>query len=82
MDFQEYKEQFDTLKAAYQVSDADLDIWDQIKDLHLELSATYGEYYEQASTTQTKIAKKEALKQAEQFSQLAEEIHNFLHSKN
>ena len=80
MNFQEYREEFDRLKAAYQVSDADLDIWDEIKDLHLELSATYGEYYEQAATTQTKIAKKEALKQAEVFSKLAEEIHTFLHN--
>ena len=79
MDFQNYKEQFDTLKKEYQSSDTDLDTWDQIKDLHLVLSATYGEYYEQASNTNSKVAKKEALEKADKFSKLAEEISHFLH---
>ena len=80
MNFQEYKEEFETLKTAYQASDSDLDIWDEIKDLHLEMSATYGEFYEQASNTHVKTAKKEALAQAETLSKLAEEVYAFLHN--
>jgi len=42
------------------------------------LSATYGGFYEQASNTHVRIAKKEALEQAETLSKLAEEVREFL----